>query len=419
MIERALFQIAFSKEWGRQMRFITGPRQSGKTTLAQLKLKREKSQNLYYLWDLRSVRNRYKANQLFLTEDSPPKRHKQWVCFDEIHKIPKWKNALKAIFDSTTNHYHFIVTGSAKFDMFKRAGDSLSGRYFTFHLFPLGLHEFDGAHGASPLPPASAGEFIQQQMDSSSPPKDTLSSLLQYGGFPEPFLQQSTVFVNKWAEDYTDTVIKEDIGALTRIIDKEYLYDLYNLLPEMVGNPLSEASLASHLELSNPTVKNYLKRLVDFYLAFKISPYSKNIKRALLKAPKCYLYDWTRIKDPGLCFENLVAVNLFSRISLWNDASDQHYALFYIRNKHKEETDFLIVKNKTPWLLIETKLADGPLDAHHYKTQAMLKGIPLVQVCRKEDICRMERKKCFPNLSLTLSFLSGLEDALSVPNSVP
>lgn len=395
MIERALYSIAFSREWGRQMRFIMGPRQSGKTTLAKLKLKREGCDGLYYLWDLRSVRNQYKTNQLFFTEKNPPLSRKQWVCFDEIHKIPKWKNALKAVFDSTSESYCFMITGSAKLDVFKRAGDSLAGRYFTFHLFPFSLAEVAPTKAPLLSPSKTSQEFIQRKLDSAGKGKEALSNLLEYSGFPEPFLRQSKMFHAKWAEDYTDTVIKEDIGALTRIIDKEHLYDVYHLLPEMVGNPLSESSLASHLELSPPTIKNYLKRLEDFYLAFRLRPYSRNIKRALLKAPKCYLYDWTRVKDPALAFENYVAVELMTRIHLWMEGSEDRYSLFYVRNKQKEETDFLILKNGAPWLLIETKYSDGAIAGHHHRTQAMLGGIPLVQVCREDGICRKESKTSF------------------------
>ncbi|MDI6793775.1 MAG: DUF4143 domain-containing protein [bacterium] len=104
-------------------------------------------------------------------------------------------------------------------------------------------------------------------------------------------------------------------------------------MPEMIASPISESSLASHIEVSSPTIKNYLKRLEDFYLAFRIYPYSKNIKRSLLKASKCYLYDWTQIKDPGKRFENYVAVELKIQMSLWMDAGEDRYSLFYVRNK--------------------------------------------------------------------------------------
>lgn len=393
MMERALFQVAFSEEWGRQMRFICGPRQSGKTTLAKRKLKQENSRNLYYLWDLRSVRNRYKENELFFTEDQALNRSRPWVCFDEMHKIPKWKNILKAIFDGTSERYRFIVTGSAKLDIFKKAGDSLSGRYFLFHLFPLVLEELVHPGSISGLKAKTARDLICQKLDASAQANaaKALAALLEFSGFPEPFLRHSKTFQARWSEDYADTVVREDIGSLTRIIDREHLYDLYRLLPEMVGNPLSESSLASHLELSPSTIKSHLRRLEDFYLTFKIPPYSKNIKRALLKASKCYLYNWTQIKDPGKRFENYVAVELITRLHLWTEATPDRYGLFYIRTRQKEELDFLILKNETPWLLIETKLSDGSIPASHRRIQTTLKKIPLVQLCLEERICRQEK----------------------------
>lgn len=397
MIKRDLYAIAFSETWGRQMRFITGPRQCGKTTLAKAKLAEAGDSKLYYLWDLRDVRNRYKANQLFFTQDCPPGKQKHWVCFDELHKIPKWKNGLKGIFDESFEHYQFIITGSAKFDIFRKAGDSLAGRFLTFNLFPLSLSEVLQQNKKNAQENISAQTWIHQIMQNSSSKhaEETIEHLLMFGGFPEPFLKQSKNFHTKWAESYTDTVIKEDIGELTKIIDREHLYDLYHLLPEMVGSPLSESSLSAHLETSNPTVKNHVKRLEDFYLIFKIHPYSKNIKRALLKAPKAYLYDWSQIKDPAKRFENYVAMEIYSHCYAWMNATGRHYDLFYLRNKEKEETDFLILKDKTPWLMIEAKLSDGTVASHHKKIQAMLNDIPLVQICRQDGICQMEEKNVY------------------------
>lgn len=395
MIERSLYKIAFSKEWGRQMRFITGPRQSGKATLAKQKLKHEGTDFLYYLWDLRSVRNRYKQNEMFFTADKLPSAKKPWLCFDEIHKMPKWKNILKGIYDSSFEDYRFIITGSAKFNISRRAGDSLSGRYFTFHLLPLCASELVDAHGCAQPPKQSAVEFIKQKIDSEDNAEKEISLLLEYSGFPEPFTRQSKRFHAKWSQDYLDTVIKEDIGALTKIVDKENLYDLYRLLPEVAGSPISESSLGSHLEISPPTIKNYLKKLDDFYLTFRIYPYSKNIKRSLLKSAKCYLYNYTLIKNMGVRFENYIAVELKTRLALWSDAAGEKYTLFYLRNKEKQEIDFLIVKDEKPWLLIETKLSDSPIQKHNFQMQSALGGIPLVQLCREGGICMLQKKHAY------------------------
>lgn len=397
MIQRTLYSIAFSEQWGRQMRFISGPRQAGKTTLARQKLREEKSEKLYYLWDLRGVRQRYKANELFFTADALPAAKPFWICFDEIHKMPKWKNILKAVFDETSGRYRFIVTGSAKLDIMKRAGDSLAGRYFTFHLMPLMLREIRGTTARAPFIPASAHQFIEVRLQDSPLARDqnALMQLLEYSGFPEPFLHQSRVFHAKWSRDYLETVIREDIGTLTRIVDREYIFDLYHLLPEMAGSPLSVSSLASHLQISPVTVKNYLRRLEDFYLAFSIRPYARNIKRSLLKAGKYYLYDWTRIGDAGARFENYVACELRTRLLIWGDASGDDYKLFYIRNKQKQETDFLIVKGGKPWLLVESKLSDGSVEHHHFQTMAVLGNIPLVQVCRQPGIAMLQKRDVY------------------------
>ncbi len=397
MLERSLFHIVFADSWGRQMRFITGPRQSGKTTLAKMKLKNAGAQKLYYLWDLRSVRNRYKANELFFTSDSPPQRNaKQWVCFDEIHKVNGWKNILKGIFDATEGHYQFIVTGSSKLDIFRKAGDSLSGRYFTFQLFPLTLKEVIARPQVEKSECNNPLDFVLEQINHQGRNgQKALEQLLTYSGFPEPFLTGRGDFQKKWSRDYLDRVITEDIGLLTRIADREKLHDLYQLFPEMIGSPFSENSLAAHLESNPVTIKNYLGKMQDFYLAFKIMPYSRNIKRALLKASKWYLYDWTRIKDPHKRFENYIAVELKSRLSAWQDLTGGEFSLAYIRDKNKQETDFLILKERKPWLMIEAKYSDAPIENHHIAVSNILGGIPVVQVCFENNIASQDKKNAF------------------------
>jgi len=377
------------------MRFITGPRQAGKTTLAKQKIEKEDSEDLYYLWDLRDVRRRYKQNELFFTEDAPFRKKQRWVCFDEIHKMPKWKNILKSVFDETSDRYRFVVTGSAKLDIRRRVGDGLAGRYFTFRLMPLVLCEAGSKGFDTVKMPRSATEFIEERLGVESTEDDVLGQLLEYGGFPEPFLRASAAFHRKWRRDYAETVIREDLGSLTRIVDREYVLDLYNLLPEMVGSPLSQSSAASHIEVSAATVKSYLRRLEEFYLTFSLKPYSRNIKRSLLKAGKHYLYDWTAVKDRGLRFENYVACELTARLMMWEDLSGEEFGLFYVRNRQKQETDFLIVRDDKPWLLVEAKLSDGPIARHHYDMIDALGGIPFIQVCLDSGVASMQKRNVY------------------------
>jgi len=395
MIKRALESQAFSENWGRQMRFICGPRQSGKTTLARNRLSACQCDRLYYLWDLRAVRQRYKEDELFFTADFSPGQSLPWVCMDEIHKYPQWKNVLKGMFDAVGDRCRIVVTGSAKLSLLRRAGDSLAGRYFTFHLLPVTLAEYAGHADPLALPPSSALGFLRQQADVIPAKPESLDALLRFGGFPEPLLHASPVFHRKWAADYIETVIREDIGTLTRIVDREHLHDLYHLLPGTVGSPLSVASLAGHLQISPVTVKNHLRRLDDFFLTFTLRPYTRNIKRSLLKAPKLYLYDWTRIGDPAARFENYVACELMARMKLWSDGTGQPHELFYIRDKRKLETDFLIVREGQPWLLVEAKQADRPVEAHHLVTREALGGIPVVQVCAATGTCSVQREAVF------------------------
>jgi predicted AAA+ superfamily ATPase len=396
MLERSLEQIAFNSSWGRQMRFIAGPRQSGKTTLAKMKLKQEGTQNLYYLWDSRAVRERYKSQELFFTQDVPPmKGKKAWVCFDEIHKIKGWKNILKGIFDETQEHYQFIVTGSTKLNILKKAGDSLSGRYFTFHLFPLMLNEVVGQVTIEAGECKNALDFILERMNKRAHAQSGLNDLLEYSGFPEPFVAHSEAFHKKWSREYLDRVITEDIGLLTNIVDREKLHDLYRLLPELTGSPISENSVASHLESNPVTIKNYLKKLEDFYLIFKVIPYSHNIKRAILKSAKWYLYDWTAIKDPYKRFENFVGVQLYSRLSAWQDLTGTEFILSYIRDKNKRETDFVIIKDRKPWLMVEVKYSDSSVDSHHGVISQVLGGIPVVQVCYQDGVASQDKKNIY------------------------
>lgn len=109
--------------------------------------------------------------------------------------MPRWKNILKVIFDEAHESYQFIVTGSAKLNILKRAGDSLAGRYFTFHLHPLILNEVDSKRKTLHRLGSNAAEFIQSRLDATLFSQEALLDLMEYSGFSEPFLRQASIFL--------------------------------------------------------------------------------------------------------------------------------------------------------------------------------------------------------------------------------
>ena len=387
MIKRHISKIAFSRDFGRQMRFIIGPRQTGKTTAAKEFLKEQNCLKLYYNWDDRKTRDRYIADYHFFVQELynvKPSNGRRWLCMDEIHKYPEWKNVLKDFFDSFGEENGFIITGSARLDMMRKSGDSLAGRYFTFRLNPVTLRELTGKSFLEP--PADADDWIMQKLDHPTYKEKELSALLRFSGFPEPLLSTSVRFHNKWRTDYVDRLIREDMRDLTRIQELENIAVLMYLLPSKIASPLSINSLTANIKCSFATVSNYLKAMELGYLIFRISPYSKKIARSLTKENKVYFFDWTRINDPAAQFENYIAVELKTLLELWTDAGIGNFDLHFLRDRDGRETDFRILRDKEPWLMVEAKLSRSVIDYHHRKNRNTLGGISFVQVVRQENI---------------------------------
>ncbi len=91
-----------------------------------------------------------------------------------------------------------------------------------------------------------------------------------------------------------------------------------------------------------------------------MKPWHKNLGRALRKEPKFYLWDWAGIRSPGARFENLVASALLKAAHAWTDMGSANVRLFFVRDKEKREVDFLLVRDDSPWMLVEAKTSPSP-----------------------------------------------------------
>ena len=327
----------------RQMVFLMGPRQVGKTTLSRQSV----ANSFYFSWDNPADRALFiegpnaLAKQAGLEEikdDTPV------LIFDEIHKFGKWKLFLKGFFDVYEKKTKIIVNGSTRLNIYKRGGDSLMGRYFYYRIHPLSVAEI-----AAPI-------LIDEEIRLPSPisPEDW-AALIEFGGFPEPFAQRSEAFSRRIKDLRKDQLFREDIRDGTRIQELGQLELLAELLRLQAAESMDYQSLAKKVRVSVDTVRRWLEVLKSFYYCFSIKPWSKNISRSLIKEPKLYLWDWSLIDEEGHRHENLVASHLLKAVHYWTDRGMGDYELYYLRTKDKLETDFLVTKDKKPWFLVEVK----------------------------------------------------------------
>jgi len=327
----------------RQMVFLTGPRQVGKTTTA----KSVEGKFIYSNWDNQSDRLAITGGPEKFLDNFHLRKVKSkgtGIIFDEIHKYSKWKTFLKGFFDSYGENYKTIVTGSARMNIFKKGGDSLMGRYFLYRMHPLSIRELK-----------TSKISFSEISDPIKTDRDTIDQLLEYGGFPEPFLKNNKRFYNRWKKLRLEQFFYEDLRDLTNIQEVGQIEILAKLLESMTGQLINYTTLARQINVSVDTIKRWIGTLDQMYYLFSIRPWYKNVPKSLRKQPKIYLWDWSVLDDKGAKYENFIASHLLKAVQFWNDYGFDDYGLYFLRDKMKREVDFLVTKKNTPWMLVEVK----------------------------------------------------------------
>ena len=325
------------------MVFVAGPRQVGKTTLAKAVLGGERG---YLSWDIPDHREHILRRELPAADP---------LALDEIHKYRSWRAYLKGLYDSG-RWPRILVTGSARLELYRRGGDSLQGRYHFLHLFPLSCAE---------LRLRSTQE---------------LRSLLELGGFPEPYFGSSQVEARRWSREYRQRLFEGDIQTLESVHDLGNLELLALRLPELVGSPLSVNALREDLQVAHKTVAGWLDILERLYAIFRLEPFGVPQLRAVRKARKHYQMDWTLVEEPGVRFENMVALHLLKWVAWQADTQGRDLELRYFRDVDGREVDFVLVERRRPVLMVEAKWQDRPIDRGLRYLKARFPGCPAWQV---------------------------------------
>lgn len=351
-----------------QMLFLVGPRQVGKTTLAKA-YQKQYQESLYLNWDVVNDRAQMLSGQKFIEKHFPIevlRDQKPLIIFDEIHKYRDWKNYLKGFYDLYGDHYHILVTGSARLDVFQSGGDSLMGRYFQYRIHPLSLYEINH-------PTREPLEIVSPSMTSD----ENFNNLYKYGGFPNPYLKSNSSFSTKWHALRSKQLFYEDIQSVSNIHEISQLEVLAELLKHQTGQLLNRSSLAKKIQVTVQTISRWIETLERFYYCYAIKPWSKNISRSLIKEPKIYLWDWSLVDDEGSKVENFVASHLLKAVHFWNDIGVGDFGLYFLRDKDKREVDFLVTKNQKPWFMVEVKTSDKTLSKvlEHFRNETKVDKI--------------------------------------------
>jgi predicted AAA+ superfamily ATPase len=365
------------------MVFIAGPRQAGKTTLTQM-LAKDFNNSLYFNWDILDEKRKLIENPSFYEEVHRKDSSMPLIIFDELHKYSNWKRYLKSVYDRDKGNYKFIVSGSGRLDMYQKGGDSLAGRYFIFYLWPFTLGELAENR-------ITFEQFMFNPIEVRPAANETQpiwKRLGQFTGFPDPYLDGTGDFYRIWSNTYRKQLLREDVRDLTSVRSIEDIEILFSLLPSKVGSPLSMAGLSRDLRVSFDSVRNWIELFENFFMVFRIAPWTRKISRAITKGKKLYLFDYAGLDSPAARFENMVALELLRAVSNWNDLGLGRFSLNYLRNKDKEEVDFLISNNHNPFLLIETKLSDDDAAKSLIKFQKIL-NTPAVQLVNRDGICKL------------------------------
>ena len=237
---------------------ITGPRQSGKTTLTR-ELFKDRDYVTFEDPDTRQRASEDPRNFL--------KRYEKGAIFDEVQRVPEIISYLQGIVDKDPSKCRFILTGSQQFGLLSKISQSLAGRTALIHLLPFSVHEIYSNKKKFP----------------------DLDTVLFSGLYPP--VHDRHLKPEKWYAQYVNTYIERDVRQLANIKDLTVFQRFIRLCAARCGSLLSLSNLAADTGVSHTTIRSWLSILEASYLIYFLPPHYRNFGKRLVKTPKIYFYD--------------------------------------------------------------------------------------------------------------------------------
>jgi uncharacterized protein len=323
----------------RQMVFVSGPPQVGKSTSCRALA------SGYVSWDSsedrRLVLSGAQAVARFLGLERP---HAQdaTVVFDNLCRYRKWMEFLHALRLRCGPRPRFVVTGSAAPDIAREGSRALAGRWFHLRVHPWSVSEC-----VRTMPPVAPVQSPECTDDAD------WAALVEHGGFPEPFLRRDPAFTRDWQSRRRDRLIGEELHGLAPLQDPVALRTLAGMLAGRSSVPLIYSEFARELGVTVETISRWVDLLARLHYGFCVRPWFANLAKALRREPKWFLRDWSEVSDTQARQRTFVACHLLKSVQGWTDLGLGRFELRYVRDKLKREVDFLVMRNAKPWFLVE------------------------------------------------------------------
>lgn len=301
---------------------LTGPRQSGKTTLCK---------QLFTNYDYVTLEN--PDNKQFALED--PKgflnQYNKKVIIDEVQNAPELFSYIQGIVDEKKQNGQFILTGSQNFLLLEKISQSLAGRIYISHLLP----------------------FSQQELKITK--KDSLYKTIFYGGYPRIFDQQ--IKPTDFFPSYVNTYVERDVRSIVNIQNTQKFISFIKICAGRTGQLFKAASIANELDIDSTTIARWINLLEASFICFRLQPWHENFNKRITKTPKLYFYDTglacylLGINAPtdlqihfakGALFENYIIVEHLKH--LWNQGKP--FNSYYWQDKSYNEIDLLHVQGQ-------------------------------------------------------------------------
>ena len=324
---------------------IHGPRQCGKTTLAQIVGEPKKYK--YISFDDNVIAESAKADPIGFVKNLPKK-----VILDEVQRTPHLFSALKKEIDSHRIPGRFILTGSANILRLPKLSDSLAGRMQILRLHPLSQGELN-QHKSKFLDVLFKGRFKTRKISS---PFNQLIDQIVIGGYPEVFTRPPGRRRTNWYRSYIETVIQRDIMDLSKVRSIDILPRLLALSATQTSQLVNFTSLASSFQVSRTTICDYIALLEQMFFLEKLPPWYSSRLRRFIKTPKLHLCDTglacallgvsaSSLKKDRLLSGQLLETFVFQELRRQASYHNQHHAFFHYRDKKGHEVDIVIERD--------------------------------------------------------------------------